>query len=267
LLLGDKMIEDTKPTEPIPGDVQDEPLPPPNPDTDPVEAGEVAPPHEELEPPEADVEFSDADFGIDVDEFRIQDSAYDFQAMEAFQDVGFPTPPDDPVSSTEQMEADPPEPWTRPELLPDEAGGGGGGYSGEWYWFYVTTASNPIYAGGTRRLFAIRDFWYFYPEFDVAGKITAARASCTHALTDGSITIYPAKGSQTDTRADGAVDTWTDGTDSLVLSAGVSSNRATGWTQLSIAAGESLGCKAVGDADLDPIDYIGLVVGLYFTPD
>jgi hypothetical protein len=249
------MIEDTKPTEPIPGDVQDEPLPPPNPDTDPVEAGEVAPPHEELEP-----------FGIDMDEFRIQDSAYDFQAMEAFQDVGFPTPPDDPVSSTEQMEADPPEPWTRPELLSDEAEAGGSG-GGEWYWFYLPHSTLPIYAGGTRRLFAIRDFEYFYPEFDVPGKITAARASCTCALTDGTITIYPAKGSQTDTRADGDVDTWTDGTDSLELSAGVSSNRATGWTQLSIAAGESLGCKAVGDADLDPIDYIGLVVGLYFTPD
>ena len=141
---------------------------------------------------------------------------------------------------------------------------GGDEYNGEWYWFQ---SASSITADSTNRLIPrLNHNSDFYAEFGAAGKITGCRAWVDGAITDGTITVYPAKGSQADTRADGDVDTWTDGTDSLVLSAGVSSNRATGWTQLSLAAGEALGCKVVADEDL-AASGIYIIAGLRFTPD
>jgi len=144
----------------------------------------------------------------------------------------------------------------------------GDDYPGEWYWF--SADYNDIAQGNTGRLITNGGYGgtiQFYPEFEVAGKVTGCRAVAPDTITAGSLTIYPAKGSQADTRADGDVDNWTDGTDSLVLSAGVSSNRATNWTQLAIAAGEALGGKIVVSADFEPEYLDGILIGFRFTPD
>jgi hypothetical protein len=145
-----------------------------------------------------------------------------------------------------------------------------------WYHFVARDAYNWS-ASSTYDLYVEDGEGVFpvFPAFESAGTITACRAMlfCNGAaigLDDGTVSIYPRKTLEADTQADGDVDTWTDGTDNLVLEDGKYSDYETGWSQLQLSAGDGLGCKAVTDSDYAHKAAGGpteLHVWLKFVPD